>query len=663
MLFSSQLQLYRWSWDENAPPVLEGELYQKCNRSFDNVEHLMYLSFANHGMYVIILNIYILITFISGYSKALRLLIRIVFIVYKKHGHPGVNMKGKFTRRTIKNRIISTILLLIVAPSMIAFFSILSIYSTRLNATAIDAKKQVLIQINKNINVNLNKYSELTMQLYYNTELVSAIGARAKTEAQRLLIREYLNSCVNSDANLTSAYVTMQDETILTDKSYQAVVTFFSAYQEKVEAKKGRMVWIPTQRFVSIYGNKENAFVAARSIRKDNKQIGIIWLFINERFFNSLYDEGALSDGSTSAIISSDGGLINVTGGGVLPDSFADIVTNRQGSKVVDIGGERHLIVYSASSENDWVYINITPEATILMGVRDIQSIILVIITLYAGFIILLVTVLNRNVVKPVQRLSLAINDFASGQMDVSVTMDGDEEIRLLGKNFNDMVRKITALMEEVKSEEAAKNNAKVRALSMQISPHFIYNTLNSIKWIAEINKQENIKRMLLAMITFLKGVAQNADFVTLREELTLIESYLDIQKIRYMNFDVQYKIRPDTLDCVVGKLLLQPIVENAILHGIANEQNGLIRIAAELQGDALMLTVEDNGKGFDISGISDDGKPMELGHVGLANVSERIRLEYGEKYGLKVGSRVGEGTKVTMLLPVLRNSSMENNQ
>jgi two-component system sensor histidine kinase YesM len=110
-----------------------------------------------------------------------------------------------------------------------------------------------------------------------------------------------------------------------------------------------------------------------------------------------------------------------------------------------------------------------------------------------------LVTVLNRNVVKPVQRLSLALNDFASGRMNVSVAIDGDEEIRLLGKNFNDMVRKINALMDEVKAEEAAKNNARVQALSMQISLHFIYNTLNSIKWIAEMNKQENIRRMLQA--------------------------------------------------------------------------------------------------------------------------------------------------------------------
>lgn len=569
-------------------------------------------------------------------------------------------MRKIFIRKTIKNRIILTILMLIVIPSIIAFFSILSIYSTRTNAAAIDAKKQVLIQINKNINVNLNKYSELTMQLYYNTELVSAIGSGERTTSQRSLIREYLNSCVNSDANLTSAYVTMQDETILTDKSYQAIDTFFKANQEKVEENKGKMVWIPTQRFVSSYGNKDDAFVAARSIRKDNKQIGIIWLFINGRFFNSLYDEGALSDGSTSVIISSDGAIINITGDGSLPESFAGIVTERQGSKVLDIGGSRQLIVYSASSENDWVYINITPESTILMGVKDIQSVILVIITIYAAFIVLLVTALNRNIVKPVRRLSLALSDFASGRMKVAVAMDGDEEIRLLGKSFNDMVRKITALMEEVKAEEAAKKNARVQALSMQISPHFIYNTLNSIKWIAELNKQENIRRMLQAMISFLRGVSQNNDFITLREEIGLIESYLYIQKIRYMNFDVQYEVDPDTLECVVGKLLLQPIVENAILHGIANEQNGMIRVFAALQDSALVLAVEDNGKGFDTSGISEDGKHMELGHIGLANVSERIRLEHGEGYGVEVESRVGEGTRVTMRLPVVRNTADE---
>ena len=157
-----------------------------------------------------------------------------------------------------------------------------------------------------------------------------------------------------------------------------------------------------------------------------------------------------------------------------------------------------------------------------------------------------------------------------------------------------------------------------------------------------------------------LKGVSQNNDFITLQEEIALIENYLYIQKIRYMNFDVQYEISPDTVECVVGKLLLQPIVENAILHGIANEQNGFIRISSALQDGALVLGVEDNGKGFDASGISEDDEHMELGHIGLANVSERIRLEYGEGYGVEVESRLKEGTRVTMRLPVVRNTSGE---
>ena len=572
-------------------------------------------------------------------------------------------MRGKFTRRTIKNRIILTILLLIVIPSMIAFFSILSIYSTRANEAAIESKKQVLTQINNNINTSLQKYSEITMLLYYNTDLINAISYKDKTPTQNSLIREYLNSCVNSDKYLSSAYVTIGNEVIFSDFSHQGIDQFFQENTEAIEQNDGKIVWIPTKKFVNMFGTKEYAFVAARSIRKNNQQIGIVWLLINERFFENLYEDSA-SSGTTNVILSAeDDVIVSVLGEGALPESFENIVAGRQGADIVNINGERQLVVYSSSSENDWVYINITPEATILMGMRDIQSIILVIITLYAAFIILLVTVLNRYVVKPVQRLSLAINDFASGKMEVSVETGGDDEIRLLGKNFNDMVGKITALMEEVKSEEAAKNNARLRSLSMQISPHFIYNTLNSIKWIAEMNKQENIRRMLQAMISFLKAVSQNKDFITLREEMELIENYLYIQKIRYMNFDVQYEVSPETAELVVGKLLLQPIVENAILHGIANEQNGLICISSVVQEDELILAVEDNGKGFDVSRISEGGEPMELGHIGLTNVCERIRLEYGEKYGVEIDSRIGQGTKVVMRLPVVRNSGLEDKQ
>lgn len=561
---------------------------------------------------------------------------------------------SKEQNRTIKKRIIYTILALIVVPSMIAFYSILSIYTKRISVAAIDAKMQVLIQINKSINTSLKKYSDLTMQIYYNAELINAIGEDEKSDYQTSLIREYLNSCVNSDKFLSSAYVTMQNDTILTDKNYQGIDQFFDSYKDEIEKKKGKIIWIPTQRFVTAFGTKGNAFVAARSIRKDNEQIGILWLFVDERFFNSFYDENTLSDGSTNVILSADGALINVSGSGPLPDRFQDIITNEQSSKVMNIGGERQLIVYSVSDETKWAYINIMPESGVLKGLREMQLIILAIILLYAVCIILMATVLNRRIVKPIQRLSLAINDFAAGKLEASVTIEGDDEIRLLNENFNDMVREISALMLKVKNEERAKNHAKIRALSMQISPHFIYNTLNSIKWIAEMNKQENIRLMLQAIITFLRGVSKYGSFITLRDEISLIENYLYLQKIRYMNFDVSYEIDPDTQYCVIGKLLLQPIVENAILHGIANKQNGLIKISASIIDNQLVLVVEDNGRGFEPDSLSDSAENSELGHVGIINVCERVRLEYGEAYGVQIKSKAHEGTVVTMLLPVI---------
>lgn len=562
----------------------------------------------------------------------------------------------KTGNRTIKRRIIFTILALVLFPSMVAFYSILSIYSRRASSAAVDAKKQVLMQTNKSINASLKKYSDLTMQIYYNAELINAIGEQNRSSYQTSLIREYLNSCVNSDRFLTSAYITLPNATILTDKSYQGIERFFHSFQDQVQSNNGRLVWIPPQRFVTAYGIKENAFVAARSIRKDNQQICILWLFINERFFNSFYEEAALADGSTNAIIAADNARIHVAGAGALPDRFEEIITGQQGAKVVRLGGVRQLAVYSVSDENGWAYLNIMPESAVLKGLREMQLIILVIIILYAACIVLMTAALNQNIVKPIQRLSLAIKDFAAGKLQTAVPVEGDDEIRLLNANFNDMVREISALVGKVKKEEQAKNQASVRALSMQISPHFIYNTLNSIKWIAQINKQENIRLMLQAVITFLRGVSQNEPFITLEEEITLIENYLFIQKIRYMNFDVSYDIAADSRDCVIGKLLLQPIVENAILHGIANQQNGLIIISSVLRDNQLVLTVQDNGRGFDPAALEESAQDTHLGHIGISNVRERIRLEYGAAFGIQVQSAVNQGTKVTMFLPAIHH-------
>lgn len=572
----------------------------------------------------------------------------------------GNILRLPFKKKTIKNRVITSILILIVIPSMIAFFSIMSIYSTRANDAAVESKKQVLSQMNNNINANLKKYSELTMQMYYNSDLINAIGVKEKTVGHISLIGEYLNSCVNSDMYLTSAYVTIDDEIILSDISHQGIEKFFEEYRERIKENNGKIVWIPTQKFISKYGTEDNAFVSARSIRKNNEQIGIVWLFISDRFFGSLYDKSAISNGAANVIISDDHSIVNVLGEGELPETFDHIITGRQGADIVTIDNQRQLVVYSASSENDWIYVNITPESTILKGLQDIQLIIVLIIMLYAVFIVLMAAVLTKHVIKPIESLSTGINEVASGQLETSVVISGDDEISLLSKNFNDMVQKIASLMNEVKAEEEAKNNAKITALSLQISPHFIYNTLNSIKWIAVINKQENIELMLQAMISFLQGVSQNNDFITLKQELNLIDNYLYIQKVRYMNFDVRFAIDPQTLHCKVGKLLLQPIVENAILHGIANESNGLIQVSSYRQDNVLVLTVEDNGKGFDINGLSEkkvDNKPH---HIGLNNVKERIALEYGNNYGIEIDSVIDKGTTVVIRLPYICENTTE---
>jgi len=221
------------------------------------------------------------------------------------------------------------------------------------------------------------------------------------------------------------------------------------------------------------------------------------------------------------------------------------------------------------------------------------------------------------------------------------------------------MLGKISDLMEEVRIKEEAKNNEKMKVLSMQIGPHFIYNTLNSIKWMAAVNKQPNIKKMVESLIKLMVSVTYNTnEEIYLHEEIELIKYYCYIQKVRYMNFDIVYNISEDARNCRVIKFILQPVIENCILYAFSGKADGgVIEISAEVQ-DMLYITIKDNGSGFDTSILNDVEKSNKdkPDHIGLQNVIERIHLNYGNNYGLIISSEIGEGTTVTVKLPIIRD-------
>lgn len=260
-------------------------------------------------------------------------------------------------------------------------------------------------------------------------------------------------------------------------------------------------------------------------------------------------------------------------------------------------------------------------------------------------------------VASPIRRLQRLMRRVENGVLTIRAPERGAYEIRELSKSFNAMIEKICSLMDEVIEEKDRLRKSEIRALQAQINPHFLYNTLDSIVWLAETGEKEEVVTMVTSLASLLRITISRGDpFVTVKEELNHAQNYLIIQKIRYGDrFDFSIQADEDLLHCRTVRIVLQPLIENAISHGIEPmEGAGHIRICVSREGDRILMQVTDNGVGMEEEKLRSilQADPEKASGIGVKNVNERIRLCCGEEYGLQFISRPGEGTTVRIWLP-----------
>lgn len=268
-----------------------------------------------------------------------------------------------------------------------------------------------------------------------------------------------------------------------------------------------------------------------------------------------------------------------------------------------------------------------------------------------------------KSISKPIQELSDVTNKVAGGDLSVRAKNTGGAEVKVLSESLNAMIDKINELLEQVKGEQEHLRKAELELLQSQINPHFLYNTLDTIVWLAEGSDQKMVVSMVESLSDFFRtSLNQGKDIVSIKEELVHVGSYLKIQQVRYQDI-LEYEIDvPETLnDFMIPKITIQPLVENALYHGIKNRRRkGLIRITGELREDDFVIVVEDNGIGMDEQRLEqirqkiNNESPSDKEIYGLYNVNERIRLKFGDKYGIKLESTYEEGTKVYIYLPLV---------
>jgi two-component system sensor histidine kinase YesM len=271
-----------------------------------------------------------------------------------------------------------------------------------------------------------------------------------------------------------------------------------------------------------------------------------------------------------------------------------------------------------------------------------------------------LMVVIAYTIARPIRVLDENVKHYAHTREIRPLKINRKDEIGSLGRTFFDMETKINDLFDKLRRENEIREQYRFQALRAQINPHFLFNTLNTIRWMAIMRKADNITETIDALVKILEySMKEDREFVTLGEELDMIRGYIHIQNFRYgQDLEVCIEVDRELEEHRVIKFILQPVVENAFLHAFKNiSRKKIIRISAREDGGRLKLLVEDNGNGIPPENFSapDGGFPPSPGGgdrkkvtgIGLSNIQERIRIEYGEDFGLRVESKTGEGTRV----------------
>lgn len=265
-----------------------------------------------------------------------------------------------------------------------------------------------------------------------------------------------------------------------------------------------------------------------------------------------------------------------------------------------------------------------------------------------------------------IERLTCLMQEVQEGSMDMQVGSDDRDEIGMLYRGFGSMMKRIRTLINEVYLSKITQKEAELKALQAQINPHFLYNTLSLINWKALAAGEEDISRMTLAMSTFYRtALNRGRNVLQVEAELSNTRAYLEIQSMLHDgDFDYEIEVQPEILQCESLNLILQPLVENAIHHGIEEKTDGRGKISVRgwKEDNCVWFMVEDNGVGMEQK-VADKILTMESKGYGVRNVDERIRLCYGEKYAMKVESVVGKGTKMTIHFPAKQLVDIQKSQ
>ncbi len=551
-------------------------------------------------------------------------------------------------------------------------FMQLATFSSYLNSSrdaAIESNKQIIDQVSWNLNSYIRNMMSISDSMYYNVIKDKDMTSDTIDKEMSLLYEANKDNlisiaCISQDgALITAAPVATRKANV--DFSKQEWFTnaedrienlHFSTphVQNMFESSNYRYYWV-----VSLSRSVELTYLGRISR-------GILLVDMNFFAIEQMFDK--VNEQGTGYVY-----LIDRTGeiiyhpyqkaiySGLLAENNIKAAGYDDGEHMEKYLGRKRAITVKTVGYTGWKIISVVPVNELTVNYEQITFITGIIFTITIMLMIFGNMFISNVVTDPLRRLEESLAYLESGSMDPdTIYLGGTHEIRHLSRTIKSMVRQMRKLMEEMVKEQEEKTKSELDALQSQINPHFLYNTLDSVVWMVESERYQEAISMVTSLATLFRiSLSKGNNIITIRDEIKHASNYLSIQKVRFKNkFEADIDIDPAIEDCITIKLIIQPLIENAIYYGVSQiGEDGLISIKGYEKDGDVYIEVADNGMGIPEETIKNllTHKSENRGKgsgIGLWNVNQRINLYFKGDYGLSIESELDEGTKVTVHLP-----------
>lgn len=586
--------------------------------------------------------------------------------------NPFDRMIDNLVRKLRHIRISTRLILSYVVVSIIPVLTIgcFSYYITQ--KVVLEKMHTSLTQSIKNINEESGRYLDELLNdssniIYsaYAQDLLKQYNAGIDQENTSEQILNHIKNNV-ALASLSDIRIVLNNEDLI---SYRVIYRLRSeemARLEKIgEENPESPVFVP----VKLESNQKGICLV-RTIYSSNtlEEMGRLYFTVTEQRIKNICNEIDIAKGSEIYMINTQGEIVSATGD---VDFDTDEIVEKTGTKKsgkfdIVIQGEKCFVTYCKMDDADWYIVCTVPYSDFNSTVNKLGLYIVLCMMICIFFCSFCTILIHRSISLPLKNLRGHMLKAGNDTLPQKLEDHNEDEIADVTQSYNDMVDEITKLVEDIHISEQQKSMEKLKVLQAQINPHFISNTLNTIRWMASLQNAENIENLTVSLIQLLHvNMGKVEDLVTLKEEIDYVQSYVNIQSFKYWDkFTVEYDIEEDAGRCLLPPFSIQPIVENAIIHGIEPKAGkGTIWISASRIGNDVICMVKDDGVGFteeNFTLLGESAKKHASG-IGIKNVDERIKMHFGNEYGIVYESIPGIYTKMQLKLPYSVNEQRGN--